>query len=113
MTRNSVQPIKLASIDSSTFTGTYQQLTNGGGIEQPVFYFKIVNNSNVDVTVSYDGTNDHDFVPKNTVTPINLQTNNLPNNHVALLQKFINVYVKGGAGAGKVYLSGWYSPQGV
>ena len=111
--KNSVLPIPLTSIDSSTFSGAFQLLSGAAGITNPVFYLKIVNNSNVGVTVSYDGTNNHDFVRAGSDALINFQANNQPTNNNALLPKATKVYVKGAAGAGLVYLSGWYQPQGV
>lgn len=113
MTRNFVLPIALSSIDSATFTGSYQLLSATAGIPSPVFYLKIVNNSNIGVTVSYDGTTDHDFVRAGSDAPLNIQSNNSPNNHSAILKQYTKVYVKAAAGAGLVYLSGWYQPQGV
>ncbi len=111
--KNSVQPIPLSSIDSATLIANYQLLSAAAGIPNPVFYIKIVNNSNVPVTVSYDGTNDHDVVRANTDASINFQTNNQPTNQNALLPQFTKVYVKGNAGVGLVYLSAWFQPQGV
>lgn len=111
---NSAHPIPLSSIDSATLIANYQLISAAAGIPNPVFFLKIVNNSNVPVTVSYDGVNDHDVVRANTDAPINYQSNNQPQNHVALLPQFTKVYVKGNAGIGLVYLSGWSNQtQGV
>jgi len=111
--KNSVAPITLSSFDSANLIANYQLLSATAGIPHPIFYGKIVNNSNVPVTVSYDGTTDHDFVRANTDAPINFQTNNQPTNQNALLPQYTKVYVKGNAGAGLIYFSGWYQPQGV
>ncbi len=111
--KNSAQPIALSSIDSATFSGAYQLLSATAGIPHPVFYAKIVNNSSVGVTVSYDGTNDHDFVRSASDAPINFQTNNQPTNQNALLPQFTKVYVKAAAGTGLVYLNAWFQPQGA
>ncbi len=111
--RNFVLPLPLSNIDSATFTGSYQLLSGAAGITNPAFLIRIVNASNIGVTVSYDGTNDHDFIPANSSIQLNFQTNNQPNNHNSLLQQFTKIYVKAAAGIGLVYLSGWYQPQGV
>jgi hypothetical protein len=111
--KNSVQPIALSSIDSATLLANYQLLSVAAGIPNPVFYVKIVNNSNTPVTVSYDGTNDHDFVRAGTDAQLNFQANNQPTNQNALLPAFTKVYVKGSAGVGLIYLSAWFQPQGA
>ena len=51
----------LRSIDSATFTGSYQAL--GTPLAHPASIVKLVNNSTVLVTVSVDGVNDHDVAP--------------------------------------------------
>jgi len=61
--KNNVLPIPLSSIAASTFSGAYQLLSAAGGIPNACIFIRIVNNSSKDVTISYDGTNDHDFVP--------------------------------------------------
>lgn len=52
------------SIDSSTFTGSYQNL--GGPLLFPASLIKLVNNSTVLIDVSIDGVNDHDVAPANS-----------------------------------------------
>jgi len=108
--KNSVQAIVLTSIDSATFTGAYQAV-NTSGLDKNCFMIRIINNSTHDVTVSYDGTHDHDFVPHGTVAQISFQTNAQPNNFTANLAKGTVVYVKGTAGAGLVYLAGYFQPS--
>lgn len=105
-----VLPIPLTSIDSATFTGAYQLLSGAAGLTQSCIMLHIVNNSNVSITISYDGTNDHDFLLAATDRELNFQTNNSPQNHQAHLAKGTRIYVKGAAGVGLVFLSGWYSP---
>lgn len=51
----------LRSIDSTTFTGLYQAL--GTPLVNASYKLKMVNNSNVTVTVSRDGVNDIDICP--------------------------------------------------
>ena len=111
---NSVRPIPLSSIDSASISGTYQLLSAAAGIPSPLLNLKIVNNSSVPVTVSYDGVNDHDFIRADTDYQVNFQSNNQPQNNVAILSQFTKVYVKGTAGTGLIYLSGWSNQtQGV
>lgn len=111
--RNTIAAIPMTSIESTTVTGTYAVI-NAGGTPQACFLIRIINDSDEDVTVSYDGVNDADYIPTMTSIQLPLQTNSQPNNNVALLTKGTQVWVKGTMGTGYVYLSGYYSiPSGV
>ncbi len=108
--KNYVLPIPLSSINSATFTGNYQLLSGAAGITHATIMLHIANNSNVSITISYDGTNDHDFLLAATDRELNFQTNSAPQNYSAMLAQGTKIYVKGAAGAGSVYLSGFYLP---
>jgi|SRR6478736_7833278 len=58
------EPIR--SIDSSTFTGSYQAI--GTPITNPSSILKIVNNSNRLVTISTNGVDDDDILPAGAFT---------------------------------------------
>jgi len=109
--KNIVLPIPLSSINSSAFSGAYQLLSGAAGITHACIILRIVNNSTMDVTVSYDGTNDHDYIPTKTVRDIQFQTNSQPQNNMCSLAQGTKIYVKGAAGTGFVFLSGFYQPQ--
>lgn len=49
---------EMVIFDSSTLTGSYQVI--GSPLAHPGLIIKMVNNSDADVTVSVDGTTDHD-----------------------------------------------------
>lgn len=102
--KNSMYYIPMTSIDSATFTGAYQAIN--AGTTQPCFAFKIINNSTVDVTISLDGTTDHDYIPSKSAQIYDLQTNKQPQNDMCLLVQGTKVYVKSSAGTGSVYLVG-------
>lgn len=105
--RNSISPVVLTSINSGTFTGNYQVI-NATGLPYACFMIRIINNSDRDVTVSFDGTNDNDFVQDTQSIQIESQTNSQPNNFTCLFPKGTKVYVKGLAGGtGLVYLAGY------
>ena len=104
---NSIKAVPLTSIAASTFTGNYQAV-NASGFPNPICLIKVINNSNKDVTVSYDGTNDHDFVPAGSASVLNLQASNQPNNKMANMAKGIVVWVKGAAGTGSVYVAAYF-----
>lgn len=109
--KNNVLAVPLSSFNTTGLTTAYQAI-NTSGFAHPCFYIKIVNNSGTDITLSYDGVNDHEFVRTKTDLPLNFQTNSQPQAQSALLRKGTVVYVKGaGASTGLVYLSGYYTPQ--
>lgn len=108
--KNQVLPITLSSIDSATFTGSYQLLSATAGIPNACTQLHIVNNSTVNITISYDGTHDHDFLLSDTDRQLYFQSNAVPQSFAALLAAGTKIYVKGSAGTGLVYLSGWYQP---
>lgn len=107
MAQNSVKPFILSSVLSSTVTGLYAPL-NGTGFIQAPFFIRIINASSMAITVSYNGVDDHEFIPANTVFELPSQTNSQPNAQVALFPKYTVVYIKGTAGTGNIYLSGYY-----
>lgn len=109
--KNTVLPIPLTSINSATFTGAYQLLSGAAGLTNACIMLHIVNNANVSITISYDGVNDHDFLLPATDRELNFQTNANPQAYAASLAQGTKVYVKGAAGVGLVYLSGWYQPK--
>ena len=107
--RNSVTPIALSSINSATFTGSYQLLSAAAGLPAACIMLHIANNSTVPITVSYNGTTDHDFILSAHDRELNFQTNGQPQNFAASLPKGTKIYVKGtGPGTGSIYLAGYY-----
>jgi hypothetical protein len=107
MAQNSVKPLVLSSILSSAVTALYAPL-NGTGFSQAPFFIRIINNSKTDVTISYNGVDDHEYIPAFTVFELPSQTNAQPNAQIALFPKNTIVYIKGVASLGTIYLSGYY-----
>jgi hypothetical protein len=90
------------SRDSSTFDGSYQTL--GSPLGSPAIIFKIVNDSNMDIDISVDGSQDHDFVPANGFVLYDLRTNRRKDQQFAFIQG-TQFYVRGSApGTGNIYL---------
>lgn len=109
--KNNVLAIPLSSFDTSGLSTSYQAI-NAGGLDNPCFLIRIVNNSNTDITISYDGVTDNEFVPTKTSIPINFQANSQPQAQSAILRKGTIVWVKGaGVSTGLIYVSGYYTPQ--
>lgn len=107
-----IHPIALSSINASALNANYQAL-NGSGLEEPCLFIRICNASTSDVTISFDGTNDHEFlagtvatIPRESLVyyPGENNVNNIP----LLFHKGQIIYLKGAAGVGSIYLSGYY-----
>ena len=100
----------LRSIDSATFTGSYQAL--GTPLSNPASIVKLINNSGVVVTISVDGTNDHDVVPGSSFFLYDITSNTPSNGDDAIfISKGTQYYVKGSASTGSVYLVVQYIVQ--
>ena len=107
MAQNSVKSFVLSSVLSSTITALYAPL-NGLGFSNSPFFIRVINASSTAITLSYNGTDDNEFIPANSVFELSSQANAQPGAQVALFSKNTIVYVKGTAGTGNVYLSGYY-----
>lgn len=95
----------LRSIDSSTLTGSYQAL--GTPLAHPSYVLKLVNNSSVLVTISIDGATDIDVAPASSYW---LYDEGKTSAHESVPQG-TQVYVKGSAGTGLIYLVSQYIVQ--
>lgn len=113
LVKNQVKAIPLTSIATGSVSGSYAAI-NSSGLPFPCFALRIINNTDKDVTVSYDGTTDNDYIPTLSSLTISTQTNSQPNGYIALFKVGTVVYVKGTAGmSGSIYLAGYYQPAGV
>lgn len=95
----------LRSIDSATFTGSYQAL--GTPLSNSSYICKLVNNSNVLITISNDGINDKDVAPGNSFWLYDEGSVGGSGNFPAL-PAGTQISVKGSAGVGLVYLVSQY-----
>jgi len=112
MSKSFILPLELDSIDSATFTGALQAINPAGNAEACVI-LRIINDSDVDIEISFDGITDHDFLGAGETLQLDFQTNSLPNGNVGVLKKGTVVWVASttGAGTGLVYLAGYYQPE--
>jgi len=95
----------LRSIDSATLTGGYQMV--GTALMNPSYKCKMVNNSNVLVTVSIDGATDIDVLPANSFWLYDEDQTVLHES----LPEGTQIFVKGTAGVGLIYLVTQYIVQ--
>lgn len=105
---NYINQVELASIDSSTFTGNLQAI-NSSGLSNTCSVIRIVNNSDRDITISFDGVTNHDFLPDGETYELNLLNGDLPNGYAYRVRQGTVIYVSGLAGGtGLVYLAAYY-----
>lgn len=95
----------LRVFDSATLTGGFDAV--GGPLLHPSIKLKLVNNSDALVTISIDGINDIDVAPPNSFWLYDEQITTL---HEAIPEG-TQIYVKGTAGTGNIYLVSQYLIQ--
>lgn len=108
MATNQIKAIPLSSVNSASVTGTYAAIDTAG-LDFACFLVKIINGSGEDITVSYDGTIDHDYVVANTMLEVQGNSSQ-PNSSVSTFPKGTRVYIKGTASTGFIRLIGYYNP---
>jgi hypothetical protein len=107
---NRIAAVPLESADSADLGSGYVAI-NPDGLPRGCCIISIINNSGVDVTVSYDGSTAHDYVPTMTVRTLNFQTNASPTSNQAFLPKGTIVWVSATeSSTGLIYLSAYYQP---
>lgn len=108
---NTVRAINSFSFASGALT---EDFTLMGVLPQACFALRLVNNTDTDISISYDGTNVNDFIPQGTSLTLPVQTNSQPNNYIANFPIGFSVYVKGTAGEnGSIYLCAYYQPRSL
>jgi hypothetical protein len=98
----------LRSVNSTALNGTYQAL--GGPLLNASYILKIVNNSNVLVTISTDGVNDHDVAPANSFWLYDESKTGV-NSAFPAMPVGTQIYIKGASGgtnSGLIYLVSQY-----
>ena len=98
----SIQYDTIRTIDSATFTGSYQAL--GTAFAFPPSIVKIVNTSSVTVTLSTDGVHDMDVVPASGFALYDLTTNKPRSTDILVFPENTQFLIKGSASTGLVYL---------
>lgn len=110
MAQNKVKAATRGLLAGASLTASYQAI-NATPFEGACFRIAIYNTTNAAVDISFNGTDNHDVVLTNSYIIVDAQTNAQPTAYVALFPKKLIVYAKGAAGAGNVYVSGYYTTQ--
>lgn len=92
---------EMAIFDSSTLSGSYQAI--GSPLSRPGLIIKMVNQSNKDVLVSVDGTEDNDICPAGGFWLYDCAANKQagPTMAAPVGRQY---YINGTAGTGNIYL---------
>lgn len=99
-------PDTLRSIDSATFTGSYQAV--GSPLTYAARVIKFTNQSGVDVLVSWNGSTNHEIVPATGFFLLDVSANRETANQCAIAAS-TQFYVKGAASTGLFYISVYYA----
>lgn len=110
--KNSMLAIPLQSISSTVIAAGYTA-ANSVIIGHSVSILRINNASTMAITISYDGTTDNEFLSANQILNLEAQTNSLPSAFACNIKNGTQIYFKGTAGTGNIYVSGYYQPIGV
>jgi hypothetical protein len=94
----------LRSVNTASLAGSY--VTLGGPLAHPSIILKLINNSNVLVTISIDGINDYDVLPANSFFLFDEDTSGNPSPEA--IPEGTQFFIKGSAGVGLVYLVSQY-----
>lgn len=100
----------LRSVGFASITGSYTVL--GSAFSHPARIFRIANNTNGDVFISFDGTTDNLFVPANSFVLYDISANDDPDdrfrisNHTQLYVKLSTVPTSGSVYLEMIYGQG-------
>jgi hypothetical protein len=112
MPKNIVKAIPLGTFDAANLTAAYQPIYPGG-LPHAISLLHIVNRSNVDFLLSYDGATDNDYISVDGDYFLPFQMNSQPHNQVMQVPAGALLSVKWvlAAGIGTIYISGYYNPE--
>lgn len=111
---NRVRALQRVGLASGLVGNAYTQIGFAvipNGWPNAPFIFRLVNATNQDVDISYDGVTDNDFLAANQTLQLTTQTNSAYNIDCAIFPIGTKVYVKGLPGNGTLWLTGYYLQQ--
>lgn len=101
-----VHPEILRSSDSSMWAGNY--VVCGSPTVNAGVLVCFINDTSVDVTVSWDGTNAHMFLAAGSFRLLDISTNERTGNYL-YIPLGTQFYVRGNTGTGSFYIEYYYS----
>lgn len=108
--KNSVHAIRTVSIDVATFTGVDNWIViNDEGFSDACFMIRIINNSDTDASISYNGSHRHDFAKDGETVQILVPYSK---DEKGLFSRGTILWAAGEAqGTGRIYVVGYYRDQ--
>jgi len=94
----------LVTFDSATLSGGYDKISQ---FSNPIIKFRVNNESNTSVEISYDGISSQDYVLSNDSLDIDLNTLDRKSD-MTFIPKGTSIYFKGVAGIGNIYITAYY-----
>lgn len=117
MSKNFVSAMPMAMLDAATLVGGIYTPINAdvltGNLRQtlisPCVILRIINDSNVEVIISFDGVTPHDLVGAGNTITLPFQSGSSPTNWKACLPNNLMIYaMAAGAGIGTILVGGYY-----
>lgn len=108
---NKIRILELDSINANTLDPVTWTPFTAGHLREACFLLRITNRSDAQIFVSFDGANDHEYIPVNGNIEVELPPNATAiNNHYPSFKNRTTVYLRGNPFKdGYVFLSGYYS----
>ena len=108
MAKDIIVPIEMQTVNTAGI-GAGAFITVGNPLEGALSFIRITNVSNTNVIISYDGIHDHEYVVSGDRVETYFQINATPENYVSKLKAGTVLWIRGTAGIGLVYVSGYYN----
>ena len=99
-------PETIRSLAFGAFVGGYNAL--GTPFDHPIRLLKVVNRTDVDLDVSFDGVTDHDIITANSFYLYDVSSNRDATAEEWYFAKGTQIYVQGAPTTGSVYLVVYY-----
>ena len=112
MPKNRLMAIPLGTFDAATLTAAFQPIY-AGGLPHSLSLLRIINRSNVDIIISYDGLIDNDYIGVDSTFILPAQQNSQPRNQVMQIPAgdLLSIKQATAPGVGTIYISGYYNPE--
>lgn len=111
MIKDVIRAISYTRFDATTLTNVYQVCVDQ--LPRPASILKFVSNADSAISISYDGSIDHEIVPAYSEVKLLFQRNYRVESKISMLPKGTPIYVKYTIGApkgGYLYVISYYQP---
>lgn len=103
-------PEVLRTLAFGSISGTYAGI--GAAFLNPIRIMHVTNTTDVLLTFSFDGVNDHFVVPAGSFLLLDVTTNKSQNGGSLCISQGDRIYVKGAPTSGSVYLATFFGKNG-